>query len=111
MAHKLGITFSVPLERRIAGAEKVGKHKTSMLQDVEAGRPLEIEALLGSVVELARLTEHAHTAYRHGLRAQPPAGAHARAGQRLRPQRRSGSRDGAPLDAVREGLLEHPCDR
>jgi 2-dehydropantoate 2-reductase len=60
VAHKLGITFRVPLERRIAGAEKVGAHKTSMLQDVEAGRPLEIEALLGSVVELARLT-HTHT--------------------------------------------------
>ena len=67
VAHKLGITFRVPLERRIAGAEKVGKHKTSMLQDVEAGRPLEIEALLGSVVELARLTEtptpHIDTVY------------------------------------------------
>jgi 2-dehydropantoate 2-reductase len=56
IAHKLGISFRVPLERRIAGAEKVGKHKTSMLQDLEAGKPLELEALLGSVVELARLT-------------------------------------------------------
>ncbi len=57
IAHKLGITFRVPLEKRIAGAEKVGHHKTSMLQDVEAGRDLEIDALLGAVVELARLTE------------------------------------------------------
>jgi 2-dehydropantoate 2-reductase len=57
VAHKLGITFRVPLEKRIAGAEKVGHHKTSMLQDVEAGRELEIDALLGSVVELARLTD------------------------------------------------------
>jgi 2-dehydropantoate 2-reductase len=56
VAHKLGITFRVDLERRIAGAEKVGKHKTSMLQDVEAGRMPELEALVGSVVELARLT-------------------------------------------------------
>src|SRR5205085_4922256 len=39
IAHKLGITFRVGLDKRIAGAEKVGKHKTSMLQDVEAGRP------------------------------------------------------------------------
>ncbi|HTC15810.1 MAG TPA: 2-dehydropantoate 2-reductase [Steroidobacteraceae bacterium] len=62
IAQKLGISFRVPLERRVAGAEKVGKHKTSMLQDVEAGRPLEIDALLGSVVELARLT---HTATPH----------------------------------------------
>jgi 2-dehydropantoate 2-reductase len=57
VAHKLGITFRVPLEKRIAGAEKVGHHKTSMLQDVEAGRPLEIDALLGAVIELARLTD------------------------------------------------------
>ncbi|HWW19519.1 MAG TPA: 2-dehydropantoate 2-reductase [Steroidobacteraceae bacterium] len=56
IAHKLGITFRVPIERRIAGAEKVGKHKTSMLQDVEAGREPELDALVGSVVELGRLT-------------------------------------------------------
>jgi 2-dehydropantoate 2-reductase len=56
IAHKLGITFRVGLEKRIAGAEKVGKHKTSMLQDVEAGRAPEIDALVGSVVELGRLT-------------------------------------------------------
>jgi 2-dehydropantoate 2-reductase len=67
VAHKLGITFRVPLEKRIAGAEKVGHHKTSMLQDVENARTLEIDALLGSVVELARLTEtptpHIDTVY------------------------------------------------
>jgi 2-dehydropantoate 2-reductase len=56
VAHKLGIVFRVELERRIAGAERVGKHKTSMLQDIEAGRPPELEALLGAVVELGRLT-------------------------------------------------------
>jgi 2-dehydropantoate 2-reductase len=56
IANKLGITFRVPLEKRIAGAEKVGKHKTSMLQDVEAGREPEADALVGSVVELGRLT-------------------------------------------------------
>ena len=60
IAHKLGITFRVELEKRIAGAEKVGKHKTSMLQDVEAGRAPEIDALVGSVMELGRLT-HTHT--------------------------------------------------
>jgi 2-dehydropantoate 2-reductase len=59
VANKLGITFRVGLEKRIAGAEKVGKHKTSMLQDVEAGRPPELEALVGSVVELGRLTNTA----------------------------------------------------
>jgi len=59
VANKLGVTFRVPLEKRVAGAERVGHHKTSMLQDVEAGRTLEIDALLGSVVELARLTDTA----------------------------------------------------
>jgi 2-dehydropantoate 2-reductase len=67
VAHKLGITFRVTLEKRIAGAEKVGKHKTSMLQDIEAGRAPEIDALVGAVVELARLTEtptpHIDTVY------------------------------------------------
>jgi 2-dehydropantoate 2-reductase len=67
IASKLGITFRVPLEKRIAGAERVGHHKTSMLQDVEAARELEVDALLGSVIELARLTEtptpHLDTVY------------------------------------------------
>ena len=56
VANKLGISFRHTIEKRIAGAESVGKHKTSMLQDVEAGRQLEVEALLGTVVELGRLT-------------------------------------------------------
>ena len=56
IAAKLGITFRVPLEKRINGAEKVGKHKTSMLQDVEVGKALEVDALVGSVVELGELT-------------------------------------------------------
>ena len=56
IARKLGITFRVGIDKRIAGAEKVGAHKTSMLQDVEAGKPMEIEALVGAVVELGRLT-------------------------------------------------------
>ncbi|TXF10627.1 2-dehydropantoate 2-reductase [Pelomicrobium methylotrophicum] len=56
IANKLNIQFRVPLEKRIAGAEKVGKHKTSMLQDLEAGRALEIDALVGAVVELGRMT-------------------------------------------------------
>jgi 2-dehydropantoate 2-reductase len=57
IANKLGIEFRVPLEKRIAGAEKVGKHKTSMLQDVEVGRALEVDALVGAVVELGRMTD------------------------------------------------------
>ncbi|GAC1435253.1 MAG: 2-dehydropantoate 2-reductase [Burkholderiaceae bacterium] len=67
VATELGINFRLTLEKRIAGAEKVGKHKTSMLQDVEAGRETEIDALVGSVVELGRLTgtptPHIDTAY------------------------------------------------
>jgi 2-dehydropantoate 2-reductase len=56
IAGKLGVTLRVSIERRIAGAEKVGAHKTSMLQDIEQGRPIELEALVGSVVELGALT-------------------------------------------------------
>lgn len=56
VAEHLGVRFKVSLERRLAGAEAIGAHKTSMLQDVESGRPLEIEALIGSVAELARIT-------------------------------------------------------
>ncbi len=67
VAQKLGIEFRVTLDKRIAGAEKIGKHKTSMLQDIEAGRAPEIDALVGSVVELGRLTEtptpHIDTVY------------------------------------------------
>ncbi len=57
VAEKLGVRSRIGIEKRIAGAEAVGAHKTSMLQDVEAGRPLELEALTGSVIEFARLTE------------------------------------------------------
>ena len=67
VANQLGVKFRVSLEKRIAGAEKVGEHKTSMLQDVEAARTLEVDALLGSVVELARRTHtptpHIDTVY------------------------------------------------
>ena len=56
VAGKLGITFRHTIDKRIAGAEGVGAHKTSMLQDVEAGRRLEVEALVGAVIELGRLT-------------------------------------------------------
>ena len=59
VADKLGLHLRLSIEQRIEGAEKVGEHKTSMLQDVEAGRPLEIESLIGSFVELGRLTDTA----------------------------------------------------
>ena len=56
IAEKLGASFRVTLERRIEGAENVGKHKTSMLQDLEIGKALEIDGMLGVVVELGELT-------------------------------------------------------
>lgn len=53
VAEAIGIKFSIDVDKRIDGAAEIGRHKTSMLQDLELGRPLEIEALLGSVVEVA----------------------------------------------------------
>lgn len=53
VAARLGITMSISIDQRIRGAAKVGAHKTSMLQDLESGRPMEIDAITGSVVELA----------------------------------------------------------
>jgi 2-dehydropantoate 2-reductase len=52
VAAKLGLDLPITIDQRIAGAEKVGEHKTSMLQDLEAGRPMELEAVVGAVVEL-----------------------------------------------------------
>ncbi len=56
IGEQLGVNFKVSLEQRIDGAAAVGQHKTSMLQDLEAGRPLELAALVGSVLDMARLT-------------------------------------------------------
>jgi 2-dehydropantoate 2-reductase len=67
VAASIDITFSVSIDKRIAGAERVGEQKTSMLRDVETGREPEIEALIGSVLEIARLhnipTPHLDTVY------------------------------------------------
>lgn len=56
IAERLGLRLRLSVDQRIEGAGKVGDHKTSMLQDVEGGRPLELQALVGSFVELGRLT-------------------------------------------------------
>ena len=56
IAEKLGASFRVSLDRRIEGAEGVGKHKTSMLQDLEVGKSLEIDGMLGVVIELGEQT-------------------------------------------------------
>jgi len=52
VSRKMGMELPITIEQRMAGAEKVGEHKTSMLQDLEAGRPMELEALVGAVIEL-----------------------------------------------------------
>jgi 2-dehydropantoate 2-reductase len=57
IGEKLGVQFKVSLDKRVAGAQAVGQHKTSMLQDVEAGRPLELAALVGAVIELGHITQ------------------------------------------------------
>jgi len=57
IGEKLGVNFKVSLDKRIAGAAAVGKHKTSMLQDIEAGRPIELDALVGTVLEMGRITD------------------------------------------------------
>jgi 2-dehydropantoate 2-reductase len=57
VGEKVGVAFKIPIDQRIAGAEAVGAHKTSMLVDVENGRALELDAIVGAVVELARLTQ------------------------------------------------------
>lgn len=56
IAEALGVSFPVPVDKRIKGAGDVGAHKTSMLQDLERGRPMEIDALVTAVQELGRLT-------------------------------------------------------
>lgn len=57
IAEKLGVTFRHTIEKRIEGAQSVGRHKTSMLQDVEAGRSLETEALVGAILEMGQLVQ------------------------------------------------------
>jgi ketopantoate reductase len=57
IAQKLGISLRHPIMKRIEGAEAIGSHKTSMLQDTEAGRPLETEALIGTILEMGKLTD------------------------------------------------------
>ncbi|MBV9736322.1 MAG: 2-dehydropantoate 2-reductase [Acidisphaera sp.] len=57
VAERLGVRFAIGIDKRIEGGRQVGRHRTSMLQDLELGRPLEIEALLGAVVEMAGWVE------------------------------------------------------
>ena len=67
LGSKLGLELPVSIEQRIEGAAKVGEHKTSMLQDIEAGRPIELEAIVGALVELGErlnvLMPHTRSVY------------------------------------------------
>jgi 2-dehydropantoate 2-reductase len=67
VAGKLGLELPISIDQRMAGAEKVGEHKTSMLQDLEAGRQMELEAVVGAVVELGGRVgipmPHTHAVY------------------------------------------------
>ncbi len=67
LGSRLGLELPITIEQRMAGAAKVGEHKTSMLQDLEAGRPLELEAIVGAVLELGERLNvpmpHASTVY------------------------------------------------
>jgi 2-dehydropantoate 2-reductase len=91
VGEKLGVAFRISIDQRIAGAEAVGAHKTSMLVDIEHGRAIELDALVGAVVELARITAtptpmidaihaatallaHTLAAQRGRLRIEPVAG-------------------------------------
>ena len=80
VANKLGLELPISIDQRMAGAEKVGEHKTSMLQDLEAGRQMEIEAVVGAVVELGQrmgiLMPYTQTVYASAkLLAESRAGA------------------------------------
>ena len=57
IAEKMGVKFPIDVDRRINGGAAVGAHRTSMLQDLDQGRPMEIDALVGSVQELGRITD------------------------------------------------------
>jgi len=57
IARRIGVHFRVDIERRIDGAARVGAHRTSMLQDLDKGRPIELDALLSSVREIGRMVD------------------------------------------------------
>jgi len=67
IAERLGVRFPIPVDKRIAGAAAVGAHKTSMLQDLERGRPMEIDALVTAVQDMGRLVEVPTPAIDHVL--------------------------------------------
>jgi len=73
IAETFGVKFRVDVERRIEGARKVGAHKTSMLQDLERGRPMEIDPLVTVVQEMGRTHADPDTDDRRSSGADKPA--------------------------------------
>ena len=110
IAHAVGAEPSVSIERRLAGAERVGEHKPSTLQDLEAGKPLELAALIDAVVELADLTGHRRAVPAGGGRGQRVAGRVARAhlnawcSRRATPLRTAAAATAAATDSATRGL-------
>jgi hypothetical protein len=115
IGEKLGVPFKVSLDKRIAGAEAVGPHKTSMLQDVESGRVLELDALVKSVIaaivlpngpEMARLRQHR----RPGATTAPlNPGVHGRR-VRVLPGRSRGQAAGGPMRGSESPAVAVPDD-
>ncbi len=106
---KLGFELPITIEQRLAGAAKVGEHKTSMLQDLEAGRPLELEAIVGAVVELGErlkvLMPHTRTVYGCArLLAEVRSGNVSRLPENLQPGERQVSKQ--DVESVARELLQ-----
>ena len=74
VAAKLGVTMPIGVESRIDGAASVGEHKTSMLQDFERGRPIELDAIVGAVAELGDIVGRRHPDGGRDLCPDPPQG-------------------------------------
>ena len=100
IAARVGSTPDISIEKRLRGAENVGHHKTSMLQDLEAGKQLELDAIVTAVVEMADLTGAAgsHASHRP-CRHRPPRTHVACPGHRTPPPPRRGKL--SPLCAER----------
>jgi 2-dehydropantoate 2-reductase len=102
VAARLNIALPVSIEQRMAGAEKVGAHKTSMLQDFEAGRPMELEAIVGAVVELGERLGVAMPSTRAVYACAKLLGEHAGHGDQRKPGESREARGGARTEkAVR----------
>ena len=109
IAGKLGVQLPIDVDQRIAGAGKVGAHKTSMLQDLEAGRPMELEAIVGAVVELGERLGVSMPATRT---CRSPAGSGRRSPKRCswsRSRMRSGRSRPERISTISTGCSSRPA--